>query len=338
MNGFMGWFIQSRQERAAIRNSLLVEGEFDGNMIRGLEGNGISISQEAGSWDPMEVDPTPREEIQEIVREELRRGANHKSILKSEDRKDRSNLFFDVDNRVSFTQSGGHGSDQPAREQVINPEEDPDYTGPNRFIGVTSDPKPETVYTQAWADRLNGRAPAMSRGLETTTFGDLIGWNGFQRERQLNSMAAFSVAQYREIDPMDGDDVDVGAKVGIAESIKQRMSKLGGARKSHDSRHRAMGRYHKRVRIVKALVNEVMFESPGVFSASDADRRALQLIVRRVVRDAMEKGVTLPGGIGKIRHQEKAWYLKAVATSYYIREEDDEFWDRLISQGENVTG
>jgi hypothetical protein len=151
-------------------------------------------------------------------------------------------------------------------------------------------------------------------------------------------MAAFSVAQYREIDPMDGDDVDVGAKVGIAESIKQSMSKLGGARKSHDSRHRAMGRYHKRVRIVKALVNEVMFESPGVFSASDADRRALQLIVRRVVRDAMEKGVTLPGGIGKIRHQEKAWYLKAVATSYYIREEDDEFWDRLISQGENVTG
>jgi len=342
MNGFIGWFVHSRQERAANRGSLLWEGEFAGNEVRGLEGNGVSISQEAGSWDPMEVDLTPRQEIQEIVREEIRRGA--KSILKSSDRvADRSNVLFDVDNRVSFNQSRTPSRDQmydqePVREQVINPEDDPDYTGPNRSSGVDVDPKPQAVHTQAWADRLNGRAPAMSRGLGTTTFGDLCGWNEFERQRQLNSMAAFSVAQYREIDPMDGDDVDVGAKVGIAESIKQRISKLGGTRKSHDSRHRAMGRYHRRVRIVKALVNEVMFESPGIFTASDADKRALQLIVRRVVRDAMEKGVTLPGGCGKIRQQEKAWYLKAVATSYYIREEDDEFWDRLIAQGESVTG
>jgi hypothetical protein len=292
--------------------------------------------------DPMNVDLTLKEEVAEICREEI--NTAQKSCLKtSQEKYEVSHLpetmvhpvFGNVGSKqVTYNRTG---SDQ-VWEKVWDPmEEDSEPRGQDMFKGAISDPKPEQVQSSGWAAKMEGRAPACNDTLGTTTFADLIGWDKFRGERQLEKAAAFSVAHYRSIDPIDGDDVDVRAKVGFVESLKQGVNKLGGRVEKHNTKHRASNRFHRRVIVVKTLVNGVKFEAPGTFTASEADRRALHLIVRRVVRDALEKGVELPGGKVTIRDQEKAWYLEAVRTAYYIQEEDDVFWARLAAHGSAVT-
>jgi hypothetical protein len=292
--------------------------------------------------DSMDLDLTPREEIEQICREEIDKA--QKSCLKTSQEKYEVTYLPETINhpvlgdvgkkKVTYNRTG---SDQ-VWEKVWDPmEEDSEPQGLNKFAGAISDPKPEQVRSSGWAAKMEGRAPACNDTLGTTTIGDLIGWNGFRDERQLEKAAAFSVARYRSIDPIDGNDVDVGAKVGVIESLKQGVDKLGGRIKKHNAKHRSANRFHQRVAIVKTLVNEVKFEAPCTFTSSEADRRALQLIVRRVLRDALEKGVELAHGKVTIRGQEKAWYLKAVSTSYFIQEEDDEFWAKLAAHGSAVT-
>lgn len=292
--------------------------------------------------DPMEVDLTPREEIAEICREEIEKA--QKSCLKTSQEKyevadSPKTVTHPVLGEVGKKQVTYNrtGSDQ-VWEKVWDPmEEDSEPQGLNKFNGAVSDPKPEPVRSAGWARKMEGRAPACDDTLGTTTFGDLVGWNGFRGERQIEKSVAFGLARYRSIDPMDGDDVDVRAKVGVVESLKQGVNKLGGRIEKQNAKHRAANRFHRRVAVVKTLVNEVKFESPCEFTSTPADKRALHLIVRRVVRDALEKGVELADGKVTIRNQEKAWYLAAVSTSYYIHEEDDEWFARLVEHGSAVT-
>jgi len=299
--------------------------------------------------DPMEVDLTPRQEIEQICREEINKA--QKSCLKTsrevyEAVDSPKTIHHPVLGNVGKKQVNYHQtkSDQ-VWEEVWDPmDEDAEPQGmfklpesQDKFQGAISDPKPEQVRSSGWAAKMEGRAPACDDTLRTTTIGDVVGWNGFREERQLNKAVAFSLSTYRSIDPIDGDDVDVRAKVGVLESLKQGVNKLGGRVEKQNAKHRAANKFFRRVAVVKTLVNEVKFESPCEFKSTEADRRALQLIVRRVVRDALEKGVELPAGKVTIRNQEKAWYLKAVSTSYYIQEEDDLFWAKLVDQGSAVT-
>jgi len=290
----------------------------------------------------MNVDLTPKEEVAEICREEIIKA--QKSCLKtSQERYEVSYLPETINHpvlgnmgskQVSYNRTGSN----QVWETVWDPmEEDPELLGHDTFRGAISDPKPEQVQSSGWAAKMEGRAPACDGGLGTTSFADVIGWNKFRGKRQLERAAAFGVAEYRSIDPIDGDDVDVRAKVGFGESLKQGVSKLGGRVEKHNTKHRASNRFHRRARVVKTLVNGVKFEAPGVFTTSEADRRVLHLIVRRVVKDALEKGVELPGGKVTIRDQEKSWYLEAVRTAYYIQEEDDVFWAALAAHGSAVT-
>jgi len=297
--------------------------------------------------DPMDIDLTPRQEVEEICREEIRKaqeaGKPPKPCLKTSQEKYEVGYLPEVidhpvlgrvgSRQVSFNRNGSN----QVWENVWDPMEEEAGPCEHRFAGVVSDPKPSPVPSSGWAAKMEGRSPACVDTLGTTTFADVVGWNKFRGERQLEKAAAFSVAHYRSIDPIDGDDVDVRAKVGFGESLKQGISKLGGRIKKHNAKHRASNRFHRRVIVVKSLVNAVKFEAPGIFTASEADKRALHLIVRRVVKDALEKGVELPGGMVTIRNQEKAWYLDAVRTSYYIHEEDDEFWARLAEHGSAIT-
>jgi hypothetical protein len=179
--------------------------------------------------------------------------------------------------------------------------------------------------------------PNVAQPLRTTTFKDIVGWTSFKRERQLNASASHAVAAYRSFDPIDGEHIPVEARVNFVESIKQGVNKLIARPRRHNVRHRAANRYYRRVAIVKALVDKVRFESPGIFSGSEADRRALHIIVRRVIKEALDSGVELPNTKARFPERECAWYLKAVCTSYYIREEDDEWWDRLATEGSAVT-
>jgi len=173
--------------------------------------------------------------------------------------------------------------------------------------------------------------------LGTTSLADLVGITAFRNERQVREAAACGVAAYRAFDHIDGNNVDVEVKVSVAESLKQQANKLFGKPKKHSARHRCANRFYRRVAVVKALVDQVKFAAPCIFTGSDADKRALFLIVRRVVKEARDDGVPLPNGKVHITDREKAWYLKAVCTSYYIQEEDDVFWERLAESGSAIT-
>jgi hypothetical protein len=179
--------------------------------------------------------------------------------------------------------------------------------------------------------------PISTHTLGTTTLADVCGLSKFQKERQLRESTAWAVADYRAYDPIDGEHVDVEAKVGFVESLKQGINRFLPKPKKHSSRHRCSNRYYRRVAVVKALVNKVRFDAPGIFSGSEADKRALHIIVRRVIKEALDEGVELPNTTATISGREAAWYLKAVCTSYYIMEEDDEWWDRLAEAGSAVT-
>jgi len=295
--------------------------------------------------DSMEVDPTLREEVEQICREEISKA--QKSCLKTSQEKyevpdSPKTMFHPVlgdmgAKRVTYNRTGSEEKHQ-VWETVWDPmEEDSEPRGLDKFKGAISDPKPEPVKSSGWAAKMEGRAPALDNTLGTTTFSDLVGWTEFRDKRQLEKAAAYAVAEYRSIDPIDGDNVDVRAKVGFVESLKQGVNSLGGVEKKHNAKHRSANRLQRRILVVKTLVNEVKFEAPCDFTSSEADRRALHICVRRVIRDALDKGVELPGGKVAIRNQEKAWYIKAVSTSYYIKEEDDAFWAALADHGSAVT-
>jgi len=297
-------------------------GEYNACPFRALRmTDGPSWTLPVAVADPMDVDPTPREEIRAIASELL-----DEMVQRAVDRSERELPSVSAD----FI-----GYDTVHDFHVIRDDPAIVARGPV-LVAKPVGPDPMDV------DLPGANLPALPEykcnGLRTTTLADALGVTAFRKKRELIAAAAHSVAKYRSIDQIDGEDVDVEARVGYGESILQSVNNgLFGRTKKHTTRHRCANRYHRRVAIVKALVDMVKFEAPGVFTGSDADRRALHLIVRRVVKSASEDGVQLADGHASIRNQEKAWYLKAVCTSYYIREEDDEFWDKLAVVGSAIT-
>jgi len=203
---------------------------------------------------------------------------------------------------------------------------------PNSGSGVAAGANIQSLLPTLLSSVTKGIGP-----LHTTTVADAVGITAFRKERLLNKQAAQAAAAFRGIDSMDSDHIFCEAKVSLKEACLQKVGQVFGETKKHNCRHRSANRFYRRVAIVKRLVDKVRFGAPCIFTASDADRRSLRLAVKRVVEDASKDGIEVGGSMSFIRDQEKAWYLKAVCVSYYIREEDDEFWDRLAEVGQATT-
>jgi hypothetical protein len=295
--------------------------------------------------DPMDVDLSPKEEIEEICRktvnEAVRRAILRVQIQEEYDRNIIMPWLQHAQASDGSAASSGRGSG--AGQSAPSPGSAGPGNGPAPGgagngpapggAGPGGGPAPMEVDREVPTYGPNG-AP---HPLGTTSFADLVGITAFRNERQVREAAACGVAAYRAFDHIDGNNVDVEVKVSVAESLKQQANKLFGKPKKHSARHRCANRYYRRVAVVKALVDQVKFAAPCIFTGSDADKRALFLIVRRVVKEARDDGVPLPNGKVHITDREKAWYLKAVCTSYYIQEEDDVFWERLAESGSAIT-
>jgi hypothetical protein len=297
--------------------------------------------------DPMDVDLSPKEEVEEICRG-IVNDAVRKAILRVQiqEEYDRNIIMpwlqqAQASDGSAASSGGGGGAGQSAPASGgAGPGNGPapGGAGPGngpapRGAGPENGPAPMEVDREVPTYGPNG-AP---HPLGTTSLADLVGITAFRNERQVREAAACGVAAYRAFDHIDGNNVDVEVKVSVAESLKQQANKLFGKPKKHSARHRCANRYYRRVAVVKALVDQVKFAAPCIFTGSDADKRALFLIVRRVVKEARDDGVPLPNGKVHITDREKAWYLKAVCTSYYIQEEDDVFWERLAESGSAIT-
>jgi hypothetical protein len=173
--------------------------------------------------------------------------------------------------------------------------------------------------------------------LSHSTIADAVGFNRFRDERQETANVAIALALYGGIDTMDGDNIVLDARVGIVESVLQGIDKRLG-KKRHCTKHRTMNRFSKRATVVKCLVDLVKFKAPGRFTASPADIRCLNLVVKQVIDEAVKDGVEyLEDQVLTVRKQERAYYLKAVSAAYFIAEEDESFWQRLSANGSAVT-
>lgn len=168
------------------------------------------------------------------------------------------------------------------------------------------------------------------------TFADLIGLTKFRDDRQELANVAIARAKYIGIDTVDEDDIFVQPTVGLVESVLQQVDKKLGNKK-HCTKHRTANRWAKRAVIVKCLVETVKFKAPAVFTASRADLACLRLVVRQVIDEAVKDGVEHRGKVMNVRKEERNYYLKAVASAYFIEDEDSAFWDALASSGEAIT-
>lgn len=165
---------------------------------------------------------------------------------------------------------------------------------------------------------------------------DIIGLTKFRDDRQERANVAIARAKYIGIDTVDEDDIVVQPTVGLVESVLQQVDKKFG-KKKHCTKHRTANRWAKRAVVVKCLVDTVKFKAPAEFTSSRADLACLRLVVRQVIDEAVKDGVEYRGSVMNVRKEERNYYLKAVASAYFIAEEDSAFWDALASAGEATT-
>lgn len=211
----------------------------------------------------------------------------------------------------------------------------PSTGGGNAPSGTSSGPT-FTYYRQ-----VNGAICKVDK-LSTNFWGWITGATRFKTKRYVIKEAALLTATYQGVDEMEEDHLKVDAVVSVAESIKQAACSTLCKPLKHSVVHRSANRFQKRVRVIKAIVNAVRFKAPTEFTQSDADRRCLRLALVGVIEEGVKDGIRLhdedPGGERgqfpyhqvKIRGDEKAFYLKACSTAYYINDGDEEFWEALV--------
>jgi len=159
---------------------------------------------------------------------------------------------------------------------------------------------------------------------------DWWGITRFVNKAQTANDAAVGVARYVAFDDVDGNHVDVKPVVKTWDYFKGKVAKVFGKRK-YNVLHRSANRYNRRVAMIKTLVGELKANAPGVFTSSEADKRALHLCAKQIVEKAWKEGVEIGTECEsrKIRRNERAYYLKAVCTAYHLGDDDDAFWKAL---------
>jgi len=193
--------------------------------------------------------------------------------------------------------------------------------------------------TESWEQHKSGLADpvrtaggkAPGRTWRSWVF-DQLGLSSWRDKRQNQRDAAHALASTRAYDCMDDEHVEVEPKVKTFEFIQQKIDLAMGKRK-YNVHHRSANRYNRRLAMIKTLVEELKATSPGVFTKTEADKRALHLCAKQVVEGAWTTGVEM--GLGnekrKIRRQERSYYIRAVCIAYHLGGDDDAFWAALES-------
>jgi hypothetical protein len=125
------------------------------------------------------------------------------------------------------------------------------------------------------------------------------------------------------MDPIGEDDVKIKPVVGVFENILQRVDRKMGHVK-HNVRHRSANRFAKNVRTLKVLIQELKFATHG-FDRTEVDRKCLAIAAKGVVEKAITDGL--------VRKEEGYWFKSAMVHAYFIRDDDEEFFENLASGG-----
>jgi hypothetical protein len=165
----------------------------------------------------------------------------------------------------------------------------------------------------------------------------MSGWTKFTGKRMANEEVAKATAAYSGVDTWGADPVEVQPVLPIGEYILNRI--FGVGQKRHRVMHRAALRFHRSVVVVKAMVEAVKCAEKAPLTSSDNDRAALKSIVKKIVTEAIEEGGYEVFHNGEqrfidIHRCQACFYMTAVCAAYYLKDESDEFWQRLAGEGQ----
>lgn len=183
-----------------------------------------------------------------------------------------------------------------------------------------------------WKEVVNATTP---QSLVSWSWERCLGWLSFRNRRQEELNLALSKALYIGADVIDGDHIAVEPEVTFKEHLLQKLDAKLGARK-HNVRHRAVRKFNARVLIIKTLVQILKGEAPFDFKNTEADKRALRLVAIRVVTEACKEGVEVLGKKHTIHRHEKNGYVVGVCSAYFVKDEDDLFWEKFASEADNM--
>jgi hypothetical protein len=200
----------------------------------------------------------------------------------------------------------GGGSDDPSKSEAGEPKGDKAGTSP----GAGADGGMGSAVPPARKPR---------RTVASRMWAGLFSFGPWRKETQLQKNAAEAVATYRGI-CLDGkDDIEVAPKYGVVGSMRQAINDRF-SESLHNVRHRAARRFWERARTLKALSAELKFKTHG-FDKSEADMRSLAIAAKGVVDSAIDD---------KTIHKSQAnWYKRALVACYHMRDEDDQFFERM---------
>jgi hypothetical protein len=147
-----------------------------------------------------------------------------------------------------------------------------------------------------------------------------LGLDRWVAKRQVKSNAAVGAALYTGHDHSGGDHIKVEPTLPLGEMVRQYVADKVGDKK-HNIRHRAANRFYNRLGKVKELVATLKYKTSG-FENTENDRRALDIVARGVVDQAVKAGM-------EIKDCDMGWYKKAIVALYFVNDEDDEFFSEL---------
>jgi len=140
---------------------------------------------------------------------------------------------------------------------------------------------------------------------------------GVQDGIALKVRAAEAVAALVAVGTNGEDDVKYSASLSVVDRIKNFL--VG---RSHSVRHRAANKFHKRVRQLRELRDEMIFL--GVAHKrikTPLNEAAAHELARRIVKDAADRGEVAAG--------DRRWFCGALVESFFVRDDDDQFFAAL---------
>lgn len=146
----------------------------------------------------------------------------------------------------------------------------------------------------------------------------LINWRFQWRDRMEDEeRAAVGKADLLAVGTNGEDDVPYASGQSFLTRLKNRL--LGRSAKTY---HRAANKFSKRVRILRGLRDEMIFNGVGHKRERNAlNVAAAEELAKRVVSKAVEEG--------QIARIDSRWFKQALVESYFIKDDDDAWWASL---------
>lgn len=189
---------------------------------------------------------------------------------------------------------------------------------------LSSSPPPPPPQVPLGSQSSQGPKPSMSKyGFKRDSI-----WNFSLRCRanwESEERAAAAKAVFLSLGT-NGEE-DIAYRSGLSLFAKLRNLAIGRKATNY---HRASNKFFKRVKILRELRDEMLFDSVGQKRVkTPLNEAAAEELARRVVARAVENG--------RISDSERRWYRQGLVETFFIRDDDDAFWGGVGAAPEPVS-